>query len=222
MRVTRKIKEEQLRRLAEVYKDVRPQLQYDSPFTLLVAVILSAQCTDKRVNIVTSRMFPRLNTPEKMARLTQEQLEMEIRDCGLYKTKAKHLLGMCHMLIEEYGGEVPHTFEQLIRLPGVGRKTADVVLAQGFGKPAIAVDTHVFRVANRLGLAVGKTPLEVEMKLQKAVPQKDWSKAHLWLIWHGRRLCTARKPKCAACFLNDICPSSSVKACPGKSSSSLK
>lgn len=222
MRVTKKIRDEQLRRLKEVYKDIKPQLVYDSPFTLLVAVVLSAQCTDKRVNIVTSRMFPRLNTPEKMAQLTREQLEMEIHDCGLYKMKAKHLLGLCHMLIEEYGGKVPDTFDELIKLPGVGRKTADVVLSQGFGKPAIAVDTHVFRVSNRLKLAEGKTPLEVEMGLQKAIPKKDWSQAHLWLIWHGRRVCHARKPDCETCFLNNVCPSSSVKVTPWKPPKEVK
>lgn len=210
MRVTKKIKEEQLKRLSEVYHDDGTMLHFTSPFTLLVAVILSAQCTDKRVNVITGRIFPRLASPEKMGALRQEELENEIRDCGLYKAKAKNLLGMCHMLIENYGGEVPQDFDELVKLPGVGRKTANVVRSVAWGYPAIAVDTHVFRVANRLKLAVGTTPLEVEKGLMKAIPKKDWSDAHHWLIWHGRRVCTARKPACETCFLSDICPSCMV------------
>lgn len=216
MRVTRKIKEEQLRRLAGVYKEEGTMLHFTSPFTLLVAVILSAQCTDKRVNVITGRIFPRLDTPEKMVRLTQEQMETEIHDCGLYKAKAKNLLGMCRMLLEEYGGEVPEDFDDLLRLPGVGRKTANVVRSVAWGYPAIAVDTHVFRVSNRLKLAVGETPLEVENGLKKAIPKKDWSAAHHWLIWHGRRVCHARNPACAACFLQNVCPSCTVKTEPWK------
>lgn len=210
MRVTKKIKEEQLKRLSEVYHDDGTMLHFTSPFTLLVAVILSAQCTDKRVNVITGRIFPRLASPEKMGALRQEELENEIRDCGLYKAKAKNLLGMCHMLIENYGGEVPEDFDELVKLPGVGRKTANVVRSVAWGYPAIAVDTHVFRVANRLKLAVGTTPLEVEKGLMKAIPKEDWSDAHHWLIWHGRRVCTARKPACETCFLSDICPSCMV------------
>ena len=210
MRVTKKIKEEQLKRLSEVYHDDGTMLYFTSPFTLLVAVILSAQCTDKRVNVITGRIFPRLASPEKMGALRQEELENEIRDCGLYKAKAKNLLGMCHMLIENYGGEVPEDFDELVKLPGVGRKTANVVRSVAWGYPAIAVDTHVFRVANRLKLAVGTTPIEVEKGLMKAIPKKDWSDAHHWLIWHGRRVCTARKPACETCFLQDICPSCTV------------
>lgn len=207
MRVTKKIKAEQLSRLAEVYKDEGTMLNYTSPFTLLVAVILSAQCTDKRVNVITARLFPRLDSPGKMAELTLPEMEAEIRDCGLYKAKAKNLLGMCHMLLENYGGEVPEDFDELVKLPGVGRKTANVVRSVCWGYPAIAVDTHVFRVANRLKLAPGTTPLEVEAGLMKAIPKKDWSDAHHWLIWHGRRVCIARKPQCETCFLRDICPS---------------
>ena len=211
MRVTKKIKAEQLARLAEVYKDEGTMLHYTSPFTLLVAVILSAQCTDKRVNVITARLFPRLDSPAKMAELTLGEMEAEIRDCGLYKAKAKNLLGMCHMLLENYGGEVPQDFDELVKLPGVGRKTANVVRSVCWGYPAIAVDTHVFRVANRLKLAPGTTPLEVEAGLMKAIPKEDWSDAHHWLIWHGRRVCTARKPQCETCFLHDICPTSVVK-----------
>lgn len=216
MRVTKKVKAEQLRRLSEVYKNDRTMLHFTSPFTLLVAVILSAQCTDKRVNVITNRIFPRLDTPAKMVSLTQSQLETEIHDCGLYKAKAKNLLGMCRMLLSDYHGEVPEDFDELVKLPGVGRKTANVVRSVAFGYPAIAVDTHVFRVANRLKLAAGTTPLEVEKGLQKAIPKEDWSAAHHWLIWHGRRVCHARKPDCETCFLQNVCPSCTVKVTPWK------
>lgn len=216
MRVTKKVKAEQLRRLSEVYKNDGTMLHFTSPFTLLVAVILSAQCTDKRVNVITNRIFPRLDTPAKMVSLTQSQLETEIHDCGLYKAKAKNLLGMCRMLLSDYHGEVPEDFDELVKLPGVGRKTANVVRSVAFGYPAIAVDTHVFRVANRLKLAAGITPLEVEKGLQKAIPKEDWSAAHHWLIWHGRRVCHARKPDCETCFLQNVCPSCTVKVPPWK------
>lgn len=216
MRVTKKVKAEQLRRLSEVYKNDGTMLHFTSPFTLLVAVILSAQCTDKRVNVITNRIFPRLDTPAKMVSLTQSQLETEIHDCGLYKAKAKNLLGMCRMLLSDYHGEVPEDFDELVKLPGVGRKTANVVRSVAFGYPAIAVDTHVFRVSNRLKLAAGNTPLEVEKGLQKAIPKKDWSAAHHWLIWHGRRVCHARKPDCETCFLQNVCPSCTVKVTPWK------
>lgn len=216
MRVTKKVKAEQLRRLSEVYKNDGTMLHFTSPFTLLVAVILSAQCTDKRVNVITNRIFPRLDTPAKMVSLTQSQLETEIHDCGLYKAKAKNLLGMCRMLLSDYHGEVPEDFDELVKLPGVGRKTANVVRSVAFGYPAIAVDTHVFRVANRLKLAAGTTPLEVEKGLQKAIPKEDWSSAHHWLIWHGRRVCHARKPDCETCFLQNVCPSCTVKVTPWK------
>lgn len=216
MRVTKKVKAEQLRRLSKVYKNDGTMLHFTSPFTLLVAVILSAQCTDKRVNVITNRIFPRLDTPAKMVSLTQSQLETEIHDCGLYKAKAKNLLGMCRMLLFDYHGEVPEDFDELVKLPGVGRKTANVVRSVAFGYPAIAVDTHVFRVANRLKLAAGTTPLEVEKGLQKAIPKEDWSAAHHWLIWHGRRVCHARKPDCETCFLQNVCPSCTVKVTPWK------
>lgn len=216
MRVTKKVKAEQLRRLSEVYKNDGTMLHFTSPFTLLVAVILSAQCTDKRVNVITNRIFPRLDTPAKMVSLTQSQLETEIHDCGLYKAKAKNLLGMCRMLLSDYHGEVPEDFDELVKLPGVGRKTANVVRSVAFGYPAIAVDTHVFRVVNRLKLAAGTTPLEVEKGLQKAIPKEDWSASHHWLIWHGRRVCHARKPDCETCFLQNVCPSCTVKVTPWK------
>ena len=216
MRVTKKVKAEQLRRLSEVYKNDGTMLHFTSPFTLLVAVILSAQSTDKRVNVITNRIFPRLDTPAKMVSLTQSQLETEIHDCGLYKAKAKNLLGMCRMLLSDYHGEVPEDFDELVKLPGVGRKTANVVRSVAFGYPAIAVDTHVFRVANRLKLAAGTTPLEEEKGHQKAIPKEDWAAAHHWLLWHGRRVCHARKPDCETCFLHNVCPSCTVKVTPWK------
>ena len=212
MRVTKAIKAEQLRRLSEHYKDEGTMLHFSSPFTLLVAVVLSAQCTDKRVNIITSRMFPRLDTPAKMVQLTQAEMEKEIHDCGLYKAKAKNLLGLSGMILEDFGGEVPESFDDLVKLPGVGRKTANVVRSVAFGYPAIAVDTHVFRVSNRLKLSIGDTPEKVEEGLKKAIPMKDWSAAHHWLIWHGRKVCRARNPSCETCFLEDICPSCTVRA----------
>ena len=207
MRVTKAIKAEQLRILRETYPNAQPALHFATPFELLVAVILSAQCTDARVNIVTSRLFPRANTPEAIAGLGQSQLEEVIHDCGFFRMKAKHIIETCDILLREYGGEVPADFEALQRLPGVGRKTANVVMSVAFHIPAIAVDTHVFRVSNRLHLAVGKTPLEVEKGLQKVIPRADWSDAHHWLILHGRRLCKARKPLCGQCPIAPVCPS---------------
>ena len=208
MRVTKAIKAEQLRILRELYPNAKPALTFKTPFELLIAVILSAQCTDVRVNVVTGRLFQYANTPEAIAALGQVKLETAIHDCGFFRMKAKHILETCHILLQEYGGEVPADFEALQKLPGVGRKTANVVMSVAFHAPAIAVDTHVFRVANRLHLAVGKTPLEVEKRLQKAIPREDWSDAHHWLILHGRQLCKARKPLCGECPLAPVCPSS--------------
>lgn len=210
MRVTKAIKAEQLRILRELYPNAKPALTFKTPFELLIAVILSAQCTDVRVNVVTGRLFQYANTPEAIAALGQVKLETAIHDCGFFRMKAKHILETCHILLQEYGGEVPADFEALQKLPGVGRKTANVVMSVAFHAPAIAVDTHVFRVANRLHLAVGKTPLEVEKKLQKAIPREDWSDAHHWLILHGRQLCKARKPLCGECPLAPVCPSSAA------------
>lgn len=206
MRTTKAKRAEMLAILAATYGGATTALEYSSPFELLVAVVLSAQCTDKRVNIITARLFPAYNTPDKMLALGEEGLAEIIRDCGLYRAKARSLLGACAMLLAEFGGEVPGSFADLTRLPGVGRKTANVLLSQLFAVPAIAVDTHVFRVANRLGLAPGKTPEQVEEGLMKAIPRRDWSDAHHWLIWHGRRICKARRPDCAACPLSGLCP----------------
>ena len=214
MRVTKAIKTEQLRRLENVYHDYTTALEYTNPFTLLVATILSAQCTDARVNIITKRIFPRLDSPAKMITLAQQQLEKEIHDCGLYRSKSKHILEMCRILLNNYDGQVPEDFDALVSLPGVGRKTANVVRSVCWGYPGIAVDTHVFRVSNRLKLSIGDTPLEVEEGLQKAIPKENWSSAHHWLIWHGRKICKARKPACEECFLQDVCPSCLVKVSP--------
>lgn len=211
MRVTKKLREEQIALLEETYRGVKPALVFRNPFELLIAVILSAQCTDVRVNVVTGRLFQKAATPEAIAALGLAQMEEEIKDCGLYHNKAKNILAACRILLDEYGGEVPEDFEALQRLPGVGRKTANVVMSVAFHHPAIAVDTHVFRVANRLKLAVGETPLEVEKGLQKVLPREKWSDAHHWLIWHGRKLCRARKPLCVECPLKLVCPAANAE-----------
>ena len=192
--------------LGETYMGTETALNYSTPFELLVAVIMSAQCTDERVNKITARIFPKYNTPEKMGALSQEQLEEEIRDCGLFRSKAKNLLATCKMLTEEYNSVIPDTVEELMKLPGVGKKTANVVASIVYKVPAIAVDTHVFRVSHRLGLAKGDDPLAVEKELQKAIPKNKWSDAHHWLIWHGRKICKARKPLCSECVLVELCP----------------
>lgn len=192
--------------LEETYKGTETALNYNSPFELLVAVVLSAQCTDERVNKITARIFPRLNTPEKMGALSQEQMEAEIRDCGLYHAKAKNLLSACHMLIEKFNSTVPSTIPELMELPGVGQKTANVVANIVYGVPAIAVDTHVFRVSHRLQLAKGKDPLETQKELEKLIPIDKWGQAHHWLIWHGRKICKARNPLCKDCMLLEMCP----------------
>ena len=206
MQVTKEIQEKQLAILEETYAGAVPELKFNSPFELLIAVILSAQCTDKRVNSVTSELFKIANTPEKILSLGQPKLEEFIKSCGFYRMKSKNILAVCEILVKDYGGEVPENFEELVNLPGVGRKTANVVTSVAFKKPAIAVDTHVFRIANRLQLATGKTPLEVELGLQKIIPREKWSEAHHWLIWHGRKICKARRPLCAECPLQKVCP----------------
>lgn len=210
MRVTNKIKAEQIAILGRVYKDTKPALKFSNPFELLVAVILSAQCTDVRVNITTERLFAKAPTPQAIIDMGLEPLEAEIKDCGLFRNKAKNIMATCRILVNEYEGQVPNNFDALLSLPGVGRKTANVVSSIAFGRPAIAVDTHVFRVANRLGLAVGETPLEVENGLMKAIPRDLWSQAHHWLIWHGRRICKSRKPLCGECPLAEVCPSAGL------------
>ena len=207
MRVTKKTKDEMIRVLSEVYADAKPALVFRNPFELLVAVILSAQCTDQRVNIVTKRLFAKAATAEAIAKMGISRLEKEIHECGFFHAKAKNILRASEILVRDYDGKVPEDFDALLALPGVGRKTANVVMSVAFNYPAIAVDTHVFRVANRLRLAVGETPEEVEIGLQKAIPREKWSDAHHWLIWHGRKICKSRRPLCADCPLAKLCPS---------------
>jgi endonuclease-3 len=184
----------------------KTELLFDSPFELLTAVLLSAQATDRSVNAATRRLFPVANTPAAMLALGIEGLEPYVRTIGLYRTKARHLIETCRILLEQYQGNVPHERAALERLPGVGRKTANVILNTAFGQATIAVDTHIFRVANRLRLAPGKTPNEVETKLMRAVPAEFRRDAHHWLVLHGRYVCKARKPLCWQCSLSDLCP----------------
>lgn len=198
-------KKKALAELAKLYVEAKPALRYTSAYELLVAVILSAQCTDERVNKVTAVLFEKYNTPKKMLQLTQEELEKYIFSCGFYRMKASHILSASKDILEKFGGEVPDTVEKLTTLAGVGKKTANVVYSVAFNGDAIAVDTHVFRVSNRLGLAKGKTPIEVEKGLNKAIPKEDWSKAHHWLIWHGRKVCHSQKPDCTHCTLSPYC-----------------
>jgi len=181
------------------------ELEYDTPFQLLIAVLLSAQATDKSVNIATRKFFPNYGTPQALADLGEEGLSDYIKTIGLYRTKAKNAIATCKLLLERHGGEVPQTREELEALPGVGRKTANVVLNTAFGQPTMAVDTHIFRVSNRTGIAPGKNVLEVEHKLVKVIPAEFMLDAHHWLILQGRYVCVARKPKCPQCGISDLC-----------------
>jgi endonuclease III len=193
-------------RLAAANPEPKGELESINPFTLLVAVVLSAQATDAGVNKATKSLFAVADTPEKMAALGEDALAARIKTIGLYRSKARHVVALSKALIERFGGEVPREREWLETLPGVGRKTANVVLNAAFGESTLAVDTHVFRVANRLGIAPGRTPREVEDELMKVVPQRFMRHAHHWLILHGRYVCKARKPACYACVLKEICP----------------
>ena len=193
------------KRLAEVTPEPKTELEFKDAYTLLVAVILSAQATDVGVNKATRKLFPIADTPEKMVALGEAGLIEHIKTIGLFRNKARAVIAMSRQLIAEHGGEVPAERELLEKLPGVGRKTANVVLNSAFGKPAIAVDTHVFRVANRTGLARGSTPLEVEQQLEAVVPRAYRRHAHHWLILHGRYVCLARRPKCPDCVIQDLC-----------------
>jgi len=181
------------------------ELLYRTPFELLVAVVLSAQATDRSVNLATRKLFEIADTPQKMLALGQDGLESHVKSIGLYKSKARHLIETCHLLLDLHGGDVPRTREQLEKLPGVGRKTASVILNTAFGEPTIAVDTHIFRVANRTGIAPGKNVLEVEKNLLKFTEPQFRHDAHHWLILHGRYTCKARKPDCPRCLINDLC-----------------
>ena len=198
-------REEFFDRLAAAIPDPKSELEHTTAFELLVAVVLSAQATDKSVNIATAKLFPVANTPEKMARLGVEGLEQYIRTIGLYRGTARNVIALSRLLLERHGGEVPRSREALEALPGVGRKTANVVLNVAFGELTIAVDTHVFRVSNRTGLAAGKDPLEVEARLMKVVPRKHLRHAHHYLILHGRYTCVAQKPLCWKCPVYDQC-----------------
>ena len=193
-------------RLSAVDPEPKGELAYINPFTLLVAVVLSAQATDAGVNKATRALFAIADTPAKMVALGEEKLAERIKTIGLYRAKARHVIALSRALLEEHGGETPRDRAALEALPGVGRKTANVVLNTAFGEPTVAVDTHVFRVANRLGIAPGKTPREVEDELMRVIPERFLSHAHHWLILHGRYICKARKPLCGACALLDLCP----------------
>ncbi|MDO4581355.1 MAG: endonuclease III [Bacillota bacterium] len=196
--------------LEHTYQGRHSALEYGSVFQLLVAVMLSAQTNDNQVNRVTEKLFAEYPDAAAFAQLSPEQLAPMIASLGLYQNKARNIVAASRILCEQYAGVVPADKQQLTALPGVGGKTANVVLAVGFGIPALAVDTHVYRVSRRLGLADGKTPEQVEQQLCALIPREKWAEAHHWLIWHGRRLCAARKPACAACPLAEYCPSRQI------------
>jgi len=196
---------EVFRRLQAIDPHPKTELEYQSTFELLVAVVLSAQATDVSVNLATRRLYKVANTPEAILDLGEDGLKAYIRTIGLFNSKAKNIMLTCQTLLEKHAGEVPSDRQELEALPGVGRKTANVILNTAFGQPTMAVDTHIFRVANRTGLALGKTPLIIERKLLKSIPQQYLLNAHHWLILHGRYVCKARKPNCAECIIRDLC-----------------
>ena len=191
--------------LEETYPDAKCELNYTTPFELLIATILSAQCTDVRVNKVTESLFKKYSTPKAFANLSIEEISQEIKSCGLYKSKSQKIKETSQILLNDYNEEVPDTLEELIKLPGVGRKTANVVLSNAFNVDAMAVDTHVFRVSNRIGIVNTKTPEKTEFELMDAIPKSRWSHAHHLLIFHGRRICKARKPECEICPIKNDC-----------------
>ena len=193
--------------LEKNYQGSKSGLNFSNSFELLIATILSAQTNDNQVNKVTTELFKELNTPEQYLKLSEAEFKEKIKSIGLNNSKSRHILQTCKILVEKYEGQVPSNFEELVKLPGVGRKTANVVLSNAFGIPALAVDTHVFRVSNRLGLVEAKNVEDTENQLKEIIPREKWSDAHHWLIWHGRKICTATKPKCVSCFLNKLCPS---------------
>lgn len=191
--------------LDSLYPNAKAGLDFTTPFELLIATILSAQCTDVRVNKVTAVLFKEHNTPKTILDLGVDRLAKYIKSCGLYKTKSKNIINTCNVLYHDYDSKVPDTIDELMKLPGVGRKTANVVVSNAFGTPAIAVDTHVFRVTNRIGIVNEKDVLSTEMALMQEIPRDRWSKSHHLFIWHGRNLCKARNPRCEECILNDRC-----------------
>lgn len=194
-----------LEQLEKSYQGTTTALKFRNPFELLIATMLSAQCTDTQVNKVTAGLFAKHPDPRSLAELSEEELAAEIKGCGLYRSKARNIRTAVRLLLEQYGGEVPSDRDDLMKLPGVGRKTANVVAANAFGQAALGVDTHVYRVANRLGLSNGKTPKQVEDQLTSIIPREKWAEAHHWLIWHGRKVCRARGPKCEICPVNNWC-----------------
>ena len=196
---------EALRLLAAQHPDARPELDFTNPYELLIATILSAQCTDKQVNKVTPALFAAYPTPADMAKAEPKEIEPFIRSCGFYHNKAKNIVLACRDIAEKFNGAVPDTRAEMESLAGVGRKTANVVLSNAFGVPAIAVDTHVFRVSNRIGLASASNVEETERQLMQNIPEEQWSIAHHWLIFHGRRVCKAQNPKCGECMLSALC-----------------
>ena len=191
--------------LEQCYPHARTRLIYKDPFQLFVAVLLSAQTTDDQVNRITEKLFTVAPTPQKMAQFKPEELEPYLKGCGLYRNKSRYLVEASRMIVEDFGGVLPDSFAGLTSLPGIGRKSANVILNVAFGRPALAVDTHVFRVARRLGLASGRRPAEVEAQLKEILPPEEWGKAHHRLIAHGRAVCQARRPRCAGCILKDCC-----------------
>ncbi|EFL54992.1 MAG: endonuclease III [Finegoldia magna] len=191
--------------LDSLYPDAKAGLDFTTPFELLIATILSAQCTDVRVNKVTAVLFKEHNTPKSILDLGIDGLTKYIKSCGLYKTKSKNIINTCNVLYHDYDSKVPDNIEELMKLPGVGRKTANVVVSNAFDTPAIAVDTHVFRVTNRIGIVNEKDVLSTEKALMRVIPKERWSKSHHLFIWHGRNICKARNPKCEECILNDRC-----------------
>ena len=202
--MTKAVKEAALARLEEMYPEAKAELVFSNPYEMLVATMLSAQCTDKQVNRVTPAVFARYPDANAMAEASEEELYPMVKSCG-FKSKAGNIIAACRIIRDEHGGQVPDTMEALTALPGVGRKTANVVLYNAFGIPAFAVDTHVFRVSNRIGLCRADTVEETERQMTKLIPKEKWGNAHHWLIWHGRRICKAQRPLCDECGLKDLC-----------------
>lgn len=211
-KVTKDVARRELAILEKTYPHAETALEYGNPYELLIAVILSAQCTDARVNMTTPVLFKKYPTPEKLAKAKQEDVEKIVKSCGFFRMKARNIINCARELVEQHGGEVPRDREALESLAGVGRKTASVVMSVAFEEAAIAVDTHVFRVAHRLGLTLGKTPLDVERDLEAIVPRKDWRHAHHWLILHGRAICKAPTPLCGQCPVSELCPTPKIIA----------
>jgi endonuclease-3 len=197
---------EVLKRLAQEYGGMKIALRYQNPLQLLIATILAAQCTDERVNAVTEGLFRKYPDAQSFAQVSPSQLEEDIRPTGFFRQKARAIIAACSKLVESYGGEVPSRLEDLVSLPGVGRKTANILLGNAFGQPAIAVDTHVLRVSRRLGLASAADPDKVEAELRQVIPREQWTEAAHWMVWHGRRVCRAQRPLCHLCPVYELCP----------------